>query len=76
MSNATLIVNGSIHQGDRRFSDVFRGRQCAFMSLSALLYAISCDVSEWTAHAVHQLLSEGDAMYLKAFQEQTIPDTD
>ena len=38
MSNGTLIVNG-VHQCDRRFSDVSRGRQCAFKSLSALLCA-------------------------------------
>ena len=44
MSNAILFVNASIHQGDRRFSDVSRGRRCAFMSLSPLLCANSCDV--------------------------------
>ena len=69
MSNAMLFVNGNIHQGDRRFSDVSGGRRCAFMSLSPLLCANSCDVSQWTAHTVDQLLTEGDAMYLKAFQE-------
>ena len=76
MSNATLIVNGSIHQGDRRFSDVSRGRQCAFMSLSALLCANSSDVSQWTAHTVNKVLTAEDDMYLKAFQEKTIPDTE
>ena len=76
MPNATLIVNGSIHQGDRLFSDVSRGRQYALMSLSALLCANSYDVSQWTAHTVHSPLTEGDAVYLKAFQEQTIPDTE
>ena len=65
----------SIHQGDHRFSYVFREQQCAFMSILALLCANLCDVSQWTAHTVDQLLIEGDAMYLKAFQEQTIPDT-
>ena len=53
MSNANLIVTGSIHQGDRRLSDVLRGRQCAFMSLSALfICANRCRVSQWTADAV------------------------
>ena len=52
-----LIVNGSILQGDRRFSDVSRGTQCAFMSLSAVLCANSC-----VARTVDQLLTEGDAM--------------
>ena len=31
MSNADLISR-SIHQADRRFSDLSRGRQCAFIS--------------------------------------------
>ena len=39
-------------------------------------FANSCDVSRWTAHTVDQLLSEGNTMYLKAFQKQTIPDTE
>ena len=43
MSNSTLFVRGSIHQGDSRFSDISRGTQCAFMSPSALSCANSCD---------------------------------
>ena len=62
MLNADLIVSASIHQADRRFSDVFRGRQCAFMSLSALLRANSCRVLQWTALTVDQILVDGDAM--------------
>ena len=50
MSNATSIVNGSIHQGDRRFNDVSGGRQCAFTSVSVLLYAKSCDVLQWMSN--------------------------
>ena len=42
MFNATLFTRGSIHQG---FSDISRGRQCAFMSLSALLCANRGDIS-------------------------------
>ena len=41
MSSVTLATSGSIHQGDERFSENSRGRQCAFnpfMSLTALLY--------------------------------------
>ena len=74
MSNADLIVSGSIHEADRRFSDVSRGRQCAFISFSALLRANSCRVSQWTADTVDQILT-GDAMYVNAFDDGTIPDT-
>ena len=36
-SNVTSFVRGSIHQGDSRFSDISRGKQHAFMSLSMLI---------------------------------------
>ena len=39
MSNSTLFVNGSIHQGHERFSGTSSRRQCLFMSFSALLFA-------------------------------------
>ena len=39
MLNSTIFARGSIHQGDNRFSDISRGRECAFMSFSALLCA-------------------------------------
>ena len=48
MANADLIVSGSIHQADRRFSDLSRGRQCAFISFSAILRENSSRVSQWT----------------------------
>jgi len=37
MSNATLFIAGSIHQGHEHFIDISRERQCCFMSFSALL---------------------------------------
>ena len=74
MLNSTLFARGSIHQGDNRFSDISRGRQCAFMSFSALLCANSCDIFTWTTETIDGILIEGDAMYLKAFEERTIPD--
>ena len=44
------------------------------MSLSALLRENSCRVSQWTAKTVDQIFVE-DAMYLKPFDDETIPDT-
>ncbi len=32
-----LFTCGSVHQGDERFSSDFRGKQCSFISLMALL---------------------------------------
>ena len=37
MSNASLLVAETIHQGHERFSDISRGRQCSFMIFLALL---------------------------------------
>ena len=76
MSNTTFFARGSIHQGNDRFSNVSRGRQCAFMSLSALLCANSCDILTWTSDTIDGIVIEGDAMYLKAFKERSIPDTE
>ena len=53
---------------------IYRGRQSSFMSLSALLCANSCDILTWTSDIIDRILIEGDAMYLKAFEERSIPD--
>ena len=58
--------------------DVSRERQCAFIryrlrDLSALLCETSCLVSRWTRNTVDQILIEGDAVYVKAFEQQSIP---
>ena len=55
MLNVTLFTRGIIHQGDSRFSNISRGRQCAFMSLSALLCANLCDISTWTTETVNRV---------------------
>ena len=78
MSGTDLTVSGSTHQADRRLCIVSRGRRCAFMSFSAMLLkcANSCRVSQWTADTVDEILIEGDTMYVKAFDDATIPDTE
>ena len=52
MLNSTIFARGSIHQGDNRFSDISRGRECAFMSFSALLCANSCYILTWTTETI------------------------
>lgn len=76
MSNPNIFISGSIHQGDERFSDVSRGRQCSFMSFSALLCAQSLAIEEWTAAVVDRILVEGDRLYLDALERRSIPDTE
>ena len=77
MSNLNLFLAGSIHQGNERFSDISRGRQCSFMSFSALLYAQTLPIEQWTAAStVDQILAEGDRLYLDALVIRSIPDTE
>ena len=70
MLNATLFIRGSIHQGDSRFSDISRGRQCAFMSLSALLTAHCDDIWTWTTETINRVL----AKEITAFEKRSKPD--
>ena len=74
-SSASFAV-GSIHKGDERFSDISRGRQCTFMSLSALLCAQSLPMSLWTTEVIDDILFDGDYMYKNSFENCLIPDTE
>ena len=76
MSKSNLFIAGSIHQGYERFSDISRGRQCSFMSFSALLFAQNLPIEQWTAATVNQILVEGDRLYLDALRSRSIPDTE
>ena len=68
-----LFACGSIHQGHERFSGQSRGKQCAFMSLSALLTARNIPVSEWNSTTIDNVLIQGDRMYLNALDNGLIP---
>ena len=76
MPNSNLFVAGSIHQGHERFSDISRGRQCSFISFSALLRAQSLPIEQWTASTVDQILTKGNQLYLDALKSRSIPDTE
>ena len=54
------------------------GRQCCFMSLSALLFNRpgSSACCHWTAENVDHILEFGDKMNLDSLQEGLIPDTE
>ena len=77
MSSSTFFVAGSIHQGQERFSDKCRERQCSFtVSFSALLCAQTLSIESWNSATVDQILFEGDKMYLNTFERRIIPGTD
>ncbi len=55
-----------IHQGDERFSVHSKGKQCAFMSLSALLTARNIPLNLWSRITFKNALLQGDKMFLNA----------
>jgi hypothetical protein len=61
-----LFRSASIHQGDELFSVQSRGKQCAFMSLSAILTAQNSPLADWSESTFNNVLLQGDKMYLKA----------
>ena len=64
-----LFLSSEIHQGDDLFSVQSRGKQCAFMSLSALLTAQkwkNIPLIDWSKTTLNNVLSQGDNMYLQA----------
>ena len=67
-------IRGSIHQGHEAFSEHSRGRQCAFMSLAALLFNRSNSVDLWTQTNINDILCHVDRMYLHALTNKMVPD--
>ena len=67
-------IRGSIYQGHEAFSEHSRGRQCAFMSLAALLFNRSKSVDLWTQTNVDDILRHGDRMYSHALTNKMVPD--
>ena len=68
-------IQGSIHQGHEAFSEHSRGRQCAFMSLAALLFNRSNSVDLWTQTNIDDILCHGDCMNLHALTNKMVPNT-
>jgi hypothetical protein len=61
-----LFLSAYIHQGDDLFSAQSRGKQCAFMSLSAILTAENMPLIDWSKTTFNNVLLQGDKMYLRA----------
>jgi hypothetical protein len=61
-----LFISSNIHQGDDIFSVHSRGKQSAFMTLSAILTAHNMPSTEWSKQTFDNVLIQGDNMYLKA----------
>ena len=62
-----LFILLAIHQGGELFSvEQSRGKQCAFMSLSAVVTAQHNPLIDWSTTTFNNVLLQGDTMYLKA----------
>jgi hypothetical protein len=66
-----LFLSSYIHQGDDLFSVQSRGKQCAFMSLSALfITAQNIPLIDWSKTTfINNVISQGDKMYLQALND-------
>ena len=72
MLNAISSIAESNHQGHERFSKISSGRQCCFMSFSALLCAQSFPVRHWdTATVAKKTGCTWMHLKVKVFQIQT-----
>ena len=67
-------IQGNIHQGHEAFSEHSRGRQCAFMSLAALLFNRSNSVDLWTQTNIDDILCHENRMYLHALTNKMVLD--
>ena len=67
-----LFLSAYIHQGDDLFSVQSRGKQCAFMSLSAILTAENMPLIDWSKTTFNNVLLQGDKMYLRALNNGLI----
>jgi hypothetical protein len=64
------IFSSYIHQGNDLFSVQSRGKQCAFMSLSALSTAQNIPLIDWSKTTfINNILLQGDKMYLQALND-------
>ena len=68
-----LFLSAYMHQGDVLFNSAeSRGKQCAFMSLSAILTAENMPLIDWSKTTFNNVLLQGDKMYLRALNNGLI----
>ena len=67
-----FFLTSDIHQGDELFSVQSKGKQCPFMSLSAILTAQNIPLIDWSKTTFNNVLLQGDTMHLKALDHGLI----
>ena len=61
--SVTSCLQGTLHQGDDRFSDNNRGRQCTAISLTSLILAQEKSPVYWTPADLDTIVVDGDTLY-------------
>ena len=67
-----LFLCATMYQGDERFNVQTRGKQCAFMSLAAVITTHNNPLIDWSTTMFDNVLSQGDQMYLKVLNKGLI----
>ena len=67
-----LFLCATMHQGDERFSVQTKGKQCAFMSLAAVVTVQNNPLIDRSTAMFDNVLSQGDQMFLKAVNKGLI----
>ena len=68
----SLFISANNNQGNEIFSPQSRGKQCAFISISALLTARHIPLMNWTSTIFDNVLFRGDEMYLQSLNGSLI----
>ena len=69
--NASVLLQGSIHQGDEIFSHDSRGRQCLPCCLVFLVKAVQKKIctNMWNVNNMKEILFAGDKLYEYPFHD-------
>ena len=72
--NASVLLQGSIHQGDEIFSPDSRGRQCLPCCLVFLVKAIQKRIctNMWNVNNMNEILFAGDKLYIQVYHTRHI----
>ena len=74
-AGSLLVAMGHTHQGDECYNENSRGRQCAFMALTSLVYNFQKMPAEnWSSSIIDAILRFGDCEFSYAIQHGHIPD--
>ncbi len=75
VEDVTLGQTENYHQGDRRFPEESRGRQCTPIAYTALVIASEIHPNVWSSETIDNILLMGDELYRNIPHEHTYVDS-